>query len=415
MSKNRIQDIVKIKHSSEQLEVERDTPIFNSRPIEVEKTRGRYGLWIVAAISLVFFLFALSYMFLRVQVTVNPKVSSAIINQSFSASKDAKDEALLFDLTIISGEETKEVESKQEQDVLKKAQGAVVIYNNFSTTPQRLDVDTRLEGSNGKIYKTERSLVVPGMIGSTPGSIEVGIYGAEAGTEYNSGPLDFKIFGFKDTPKYAKFYARSKGAIAGGFKGKTYIIPDGDKASITNELKTALEAKLLKKATDQIPSGFILFKSAVVVNIDENNIDTVTSDKDTLPVKMKGTLYGFLFNEAKLTEKITEKNEGDSEDSIYLSNIRDLSFAFENSFSSAQDLKDVNNISFNLKGNSQIVSKVDEAKLASDLLGKSKKDFNQVLEQYPDINSASLVIKPFWKMSFPDKLEDINIIVNYPK
>ena len=43
-----------------------------------------------------------------------------------------------------------------------------------------------------------------------PGSVEVGIYGSSAGPEYNSIPIDFKIFGFKNTPKYAKIYARSK-------------------------------------------------------------------------------------------------------------------------------------------------------------------------------------------------------------
>ena len=58
---------------------------------------------------------------------------------------------------------------------------------------------------------------------------------------------------------------------------------------------------------------------------------------------------------------------------------------------------------------------LDVDKLVADLLGKSKKDYNQILLKYPNIDSADLVISPFWKMSLPDKTRDIKVIVNYPK
>src|SRR3989344_6062534 len=111
----------------------------------------------------------------------------------------------LWLVAIISGEESKVVQDTKTKDVIEKAKGTVLIYNNFSSVPQRLDIDTRLEGSNGKIYKTVKKIVVPGMRSSAPGSVEVGIYAAAGGEEYNSGPLDFTIFGFKGTPKYSKF------------------------------------------------------------------------------------------------------------------------------------------------------------------------------------------------------------------
>ena len=76
---------------------------------------------------------------------------------------------------------------------------------------------------------------------------------------------------------------------------------------------------------------------------------------------------------------------------------------------------EVKNINFNLAGATKIVWKLDENKLKTDLLGKSKEDFNQILLKYPNVNSADLVISPFWKMSFPDKVKDIKVIVNYPK
>ena len=81
-----------------------------------------------------------------------------------------------------------------------------------------------------------------------PGSVEVNIYANEAGAEYNSEPLDFKILGWKGDPKYEKFYGRSKGTITGGLKGTLPALSDQEKAAISVELKQALEEKLIEKS-----------------------------------------------------------------------------------------------------------------------------------------------------------------------
>jgi len=145
-------------------------------------------------------------------------------------------------------------------------------------------------------------------------------------------------------------------------------------------------------------------------------------------VKLKGTLYGFLFDETKLVKKLAESDiDGYDGSLVYLPNIKDLTFSLLNTnLSDGQEKGDssaknnisfgeVKNINFNLAGATKIVWKLDENKLKTDLLGKSKEDFNQILLKYPNVNSADLVISPFWKMSFPDKVKDIKVIVNYPK
>ena len=72
-------------------------------------------------------------------------------------------------------------------------------------------------------------------------------------------------------------------------------------------------------------------------------------------------------------------------------------------------------INFNLSGPAKIVWKLDENKFITDLLGKLKKDFNQILSQYPNIDSATLTLSPFWKRSISDQAKKIKVIVNYPK
>ncbi len=432
MSKNLLQDI-KIKHKTARPDRALGTQITskalsesasnftrtkpeNFQP-EIKKVknptrRSRYILWFVAIISLLFFFFSISYLFFKVVVTVNPKVKDLVLNENLSASKDSNVNGLSFQLISISGEETKAVFGEQ-KDVSETAKGIVVVYNAFGSAPQMLSIDTRLQGSNGKIYKTVKKIIVPGMKGNIPGSVEVGIYGSSAGEEYNSAPLDFKVFGFEGTSKYSKIYARSKGEITGGLKGKFSQISDAEKETAVNNLKESLQAKLFSKATGQIPGDFVLFKDAAFLNVDEETVNPASTGNQ-VSVSIKGTLYGLFFSEKDLTDKIIASNiDGYDGSPVYLQNVRNLTFTLSNKDNIS--FADVKNIDFNLSGAAKIVWKVDESKLTLDLLGKSKKDFNQILLQYANIDSADLVISPFWKMSLPDKSKDIKVIVNYPK
>ncbi len=425
MPKSIFQDMVKI-NSSKKPEIKRVVrkPVLEkpeARPKvavtsyedEPISSKNRHGLWIVAGVAIVFFLFSLSYFFARAEIIIDPKIKDLSINLNLSAELDGNTEAMTFDLVAISGDVSKTVTATEKKEVAESARGTVVIYNNFSTNSQKLDIDTRLEGSNGKIYKTEKAIVVPGMTGSTPGSVEVGVYSVETGVGGNSKPLDFKILGFKGTPKYEKFYGRSKGDLVGGFKGLSYVVSETDKSKALSELHTTLQKNLLQKATDQIPSGFVLLKDAVYLETEESSGSSLlSSSSDKLPVTLKGTLHGVLFEEQKLSTKIVQKVvDGSDGADTYIANIKDLTFKLS---SANSVIKDAKTIDFNLSGSAKVVWRLDSVKLISDLLGKSKSDFNQLLLGYPNVVSANLSLSPIWSRTIPGKAKDIKIIVNYP-
>jgi hypothetical protein len=384
---------------------------------DVEDAGGstpRYKLWFTALFSVVVCLFAISFLFSKAFITVSPRTKTITLSQNFSAVKDGKEDTLPFDLVVISGEESGVISEGVEKDVKETAKGTVMIYNTFSSAPQPLAIDTRLEGSNGKIYKTKTKTTVPGKkANGAPGSVEVSIYASEPGDTYNSGPLDFKIFGFKGTPKYTKFYARSKGDIKGGFIGKSYAITDAEKSQKLNELKLGLQAKLLSKASEQLPAGFVLFKDAVYLNIESENVDSFSTNSN-VPLSVKGTLYGFLFDEKKLTKKIAENTIPDYDDSpVSIPSIKDLTFYIPNKESIS--FKDVRDITFNVSGTVKVVWDVDTEKLINDTVGKRKKEFSSVLRDYPNIDSAELTVRPAWRSSLPDNAKDFKVIINYPK
>ncbi len=374
--------------------------------------RPRSTLWLVAAIAVVFLFFAISFLFSKAVVSINPKISDVSYSKTLLAVKNSTNDELSFDLVVLSGEESRTLQGGDVRNVSERARGTVIIYNNFSAVPQNLAIDTRLEGSNGKIYKTQKVVSVPGMKGATPGAVEVGIYANEPGEEYNSDPLDFTIFGFKGTPKYTKFYARSRGDITGGFVGEGSFVSEGSKANAINELKEILESKLAKKATEQIPSGFVLFPSAHFLNIDSENVGQAKTGSTDVPITVKGTLYGFLFEEAELAKKIVSTAVSDDESEVFVSNLRDLTFSLVNRDSSSANVSTIN---FSLTGTPKVVWKFDTDQLAKELLGKKKSDFNQILSEYPNIESADLILRPFWKRSFPSELKNIEVTANYPE
>lgn len=421
MPKYLLEDMVKVKRAKEEprklpREIKKELIVDNSESVIVQnsiKTKSRYMLWSVAFISVVFCLFSISFLFEKAEVLINPKIKDLVLNKNLSAVKDSSADGLSFDLVVLSGEENTTIKAVEEKDLKEKATGDILIYNTFSTSPQSLAIDTRLEGSNGKIYKTQTKIIIPGMSKSgIPGRVAVGVYAENPGQEYNSEPLDFKILGFRGTPKYAKFYGRSQGEISGGFVGKAPFVSDAEKSDAFSDLRTALEEKLSKKIIDQTPEGFILFKNAIFLSVEEESTGEISNTTD-VPIKIKGTLYGMLFNEQNLTKKIIEENNINVSDDVYIPNIRDLNFKFNNQENIS--FVDLQSINFNLSGSIKIVYKIDTAKLMDDLLGKPKKDFNQILSQYVNIDSASLTLNPPWKRSIPEKIIKIQIIPNYPK
>ena len=381
------------------------------------ESKPRYFLWVIALISVAFCFFAVSFLFARAKVVVNPKIQNVVLSEKLSADKDSNNGGLSFDLVIIGGQESENVQATGEKNVSVNATGTVVIFNSFSSFSQNLSVDTKLEGSNGKVYKTQAKITVPGMSkDGTPGQVEVGIYAAGAGESYNSIPLDFGIVGFKGTPKYSKFIVRSKTgtAISGGFTGEAPDISASDMAAAQNGLKTTLQTDLLKKATNQIPDGYILYKDAVFLNADNSNISSVYNQDNSATLTLKGTLYGIILNEKELTKKIAEDNINKYDGSdVYIPSIKSLVFGVPQGLDSTS-VAGAQSINFSLSGRALIVWKLDENKFVADLLGKSKSYFSQILSQYPNIDSATLTVTPIWKMSVPDQAKDVKVIVNYP-
>jgi hypothetical protein len=370
---------------------------------------SRFALWFVAIIVVITFILAFSFLFAGAKLNITPRQNNTIVDAQFIASINADTGELPYEIMTIEKTQSKRVPATGKEEIEEKASGKIVIFNNFNTASQRLVPNTRFETPEGLIYKINKSVVVPGQKKEgdevMPGSIEVTVYADEAGEKYNIGLVDFTIPGFKGSPRFDDFYARSKTAMTGGFAGKKLTASSDDLAQAKTEIHTELRKQLINEASSQSPDEFYLFEDTIFVEFE--SVGSIESG-DEVEVTEKATLYGVLFNKEKFAGYIAEKTIAIFDDEpVEISNISTLTVAVLNK-NDARPWED-EEFEFTVNGNAHIVWTFNEKKLKEDLAGRAKAALPTVLSGYPSIEEAKAVLTPFWKRSFPDKVSKIKI------
>lgn len=143
--------------------------------------------------------------------------------------------------------------------VSERASGTVRIFNAFSSSAQQLVANTRLQDPSGKIFRLRNAVVVPGakVEGGeiVPTSIAATIVADAPGESYNIAAAEFRIPGFRGTPKYQGFSARSEAPFSGGFEGETRVILDEDLRQTSQALTERLVANVEGELSAKVPPG----------------------------------------------------------------------------------------------------------------------------------------------------------------
>lgn len=349
-------------------------------------------------------------------VEVVPITKSATLDHGFTAVKDPNSDALFFDTMSLEEEKSKEVPATIEKKIQSKASGTVTIYNAYSSAPQKLIINTRLESSDHKVFRLEKSVVVPGAktVGGKvePGSVEAVVYADAPGSEYNIGLSDFTIPGLKGDPRYAKFTARSVSGtpIAGGFSGTINVPTEEGIAKAQAELKEELGKSVMEKARAQVPENVSFFPGSVILKFEEVPRE-FSSTEEASTVTMKATISVFFFDTERLTQEILETIIPDHRGGpLALSNIADMTFTFIDPVEKVV-LADLARISFKIEGAPLFMGKIDTAHLARELAGKDKKDFTKVIALEDNVKKAEATIRPFWRTVFPLDTAKISVRV----
>jgi hypothetical protein len=359
------------------------------------------------------------FLFAGAELSVTPKQGTAFVDGTFAgmqtqtATSSTPSGILPYSILTTADVDTSDVPATGQENVSLPASGHIVVYNNYSTSPQQLIKNTRFATPEGLIYRIHDSISVPGMTTvngqKTPGSIEVTVYADQPGDTYNIGLTDFTVPGFKGSPQYTGFYARSKTPMTGGFVGMRPVVATSTEATAVSTIQNDLRTKLVADAKSKIPEGYILPDKGTFVTFDDPTQSTDSTSTSNVTLSIQGTLHGILIKNTDLAGVIASKNLPSYDDApVMLTNPGDLSIepVIDPSVTNPWDQP---TLDFAVKGNAALQWVIDTKRLASDLAGKSESALNTVLTGYPGVDRAKAIFRPVWRSTFPTNPDDINI------
>lgn len=392
----------------------REVPPVGSGMPRPSKSYSTVWLWIIAFVLLVVVGFLSIFLFRTTTVTVTPRTHTIVLEQGRSITayplSAAATGTLAYTIQTFDEEASDVVASQGTQRAERKASGSVTIVNEFSTDPVKLVKTTRFSTPDGLVFRAPEDISVPGMKGTTPGTITVTLVADAVGTKYNIGPVSrFSLPGLKGGAMYDKVYAKSSTAFSGGFSGDEPAVADAVKSSTIAALRTRLQDKVLANMKAQASVGTMFPSLAYVVFEDvpptpEGTGQVRLSQKIHVQVPVFATQT---FNKL-LASTVSTDVENVSLTLIpkdgYTANIQSTT---STSYGSTP-------VTFTLSGNAQIVWDVDTAALASALVGKDQSAFQTVVNGFPSVQEARARVEPFWSKTFPSDPKKIKIIVTDP-
>jgi hypothetical protein len=425
MTKKIINDIIVNKKSIRQVPISKDKEKKFSVNIVKEKKNSvnwsrkgvnpKFVIWAIALICISSLFFTISILFSSATISVDPKYEKIIFSDEIYKISLEPEGDLGYETVSTKKTMSSEISAEEEKEVSLKSSGKIIIYNNFSTAPQRLINNTRFESLDGKIYRINNSIVVPGITNvdgkKVPGSIETLVYADQPGSGYDLRVEDFKgdftIPGFKGDPRYTSFYARLKEDITGGFVGTKRIVSEETKSKEIDSLKLKLKEQLLTEIYSIKSENYVLLEDFYF--IDYKNLPDTPIDDDKVSIQIEGQIKAILFNNNKFSHYIAEKKGIDLKDSV-------VKFIPGQNFTSLIESKDQLDLSLEktvnviFDGEAFIKWDYDVEQLKKDLAGKKGADLKTIIMKYNNsLNNIQVIFRPVWTRYIPDSLDKINV------
>lgn len=355
----------------------------------------------------------LTFVFNHATVTITPKYEDVTDFRkpiTYALAGSDTDSTVLYTVATSTLTRQKTLSTSETKKVEAKASGRIIVYNNYSTESQRLIKNTRFESASGKIYRINNSVTVPGMSGGKPGSVEVTVYADTIGPDYNSAPTDFTIPGFKGSPQYDKFYARSDGPISGGASGDVSMPSVSDINAAKDELALELAQEIKTALGKQKLDGYVGLYNAIDITYADNESSLLAGETNTYEVTATGYL---MFAKAdELAKAVAESSVRDYKgEKVRLDYTDKLSFTRKDS----DRLSTVQSLEVLTEGSPRVVFLTDEDALKKIVAGKKRSEFTTLMKSVDTIEGAEISFSPLWLSSFPDDVSKISVVESLPK
>ena len=350
--------------------------------------------------------------FASARIEIVPKAARADVQGNFTAGQS--EGQLSYKVITAQKIATQSVKGTGTKTVTEKAQGSITIYNTQSKS-QTLIANTRFVTDAKLIYRIKSAVIVPAGSAAKPGSVTATVIADQPGSAYNIAPTALTVAAFQNTPQAKQVYARSTAAMTGGASG---TVPSADavaEVEARRQLMTALEGDLQKSLSEQLSgsyAGYILLSGAATTTYAQAPSEQ-SQTAGMVDIKEQGTLTAIVFQNASLAKAVgtTISDLARGSEAMTLTSVEGLTFSLSGAFPQSENAT----FSFTLSGPAALKYSVDSSRIAAAIAGKTRSEASVALTNFPEVDEAKILLRPFWRSHFPEDPASITIVVLEPK
>ncbi len=367
----------------------------------------------VLAVSLLsFYLY-----FPKARITVWLKTEIVSAESQVSINKDIKtvdSKTGSLPGRVVAEKQTLSLEFPATGKILKeeKAEGKIIIYNDFSASSQPLVATTRFVSSEGKLFRLVERVVVPGQTTENnktiPGSVEASVRADSAGEAFNIGPTTFSIAGFAGTPKYTAFYAKSSASMTGGFKGEVEAVTAKD----LDDAKAASEVNIGEKIDEAIES-----RALPSITVAKSSHLQITKEGSSATVGQALKSFSYQIEASKDAVLVAQDDLKELAKSYLFAKLDDKQNILMDSLKIDIVVKDVDitaakaSLALTMSGKSY--KTIDSQALLSSLLGKPISEVQKDFQSMEEVSKARIEIIPSFFRALPEAQSKVQLKIDF--
>jgi len=340
----------------------------------------------------------------EIKATVDKSVIDINVSDKLIPGRIFEADKIVLEEFSSTGKITKEV----------KAEGIIRVYNNYSSSPQILIINTRFMSVEGKLFRSLERITVPGATVEkgkvvTPGYVDAKVRADKAGPEYNIGASTFSIPGFVGTDKYTKFYGKSTESMTGGEAQEAPQVTSED----LEKAKISVTDQAIKECEDAIKSeitqGFILPDKSLKTSVVESfSLANLKAELEKFSYQVKAHSSALAFNKSDMDNFVKAfinqqipQNKNINEESLEINySVDEVDF-------------DAGKIAISIQARAKIYSGVNENSLKEGLVGKNLAETKIFLENQPQTVKSEVKFWPFWVKRVPKDLDRVYLQLRF--
>ena len=339
----------------------------------------------IGAFVLIFLLFLAAGLFgqFLTQAKITVQVNAKIIEKDFKAEVGGTE----VSAKVAGSQKAVATGSKK---IGQNAKGEATLLN-WTTAPISLSSGTVLITKNGLKFTLDSEATVASRSASTPGQANAGLTALEFGASGNVSSGTDLTFQKYDELLYS---ARAASDFTGGDEKQVTVVSKDDllrlEKSQTENLVEKAKNELLQKVTGQK-----IHEEAIVIEITRKNFDKKEDEEAslvTLDMEVEAKTLSYEQNALKdilagsLAEEVPQGFQARGED------IEILEAKAESDSAKAKTQEGQLTVSGKLRAD--LVPKLDEVQLASEVAGKSLKNARAIIKKMPEVSDVTFDFRP---------------------